>query len=98
MLSMRKVKLLERAIDELFNSESLLLHEEVLVGIYLNMMIDSVEDENQPMLSYDEIKDTLLSGNVPVNLKLAVKKQLQEQGFIDDELIQKLTDFVKGEI
>lgn len=97
MLSMRKIKRLERSIDELFNSETLLLHEEVLVAIYLNMMLDAVEDENQPMLSYDEIKDTLLSGGVPVNLKIAVKKQLLEQGYINDEVIVKLTDFVKGE-
>lgn len=96
MLNMRKIKRLERAIDELFNSESLLLHEEVVVAIYLNMMLDAVEDVNQPMLSYDEIKDTLLSGNVPINLKIAVKKQLLEQGYINDEVIVKLTEFVKG--
>ena len=96
MLNMRKIKRLERAIDELFNSETLLLHEEVLVAIYLNMMLDAVEDENQPMLAYDEIKDTLLNGNVPINLKIAVKKQLLEQGYINDEVIVKLTEFVKG--
>lgn len=97
MLNMRKIKRLERAIDELFNSESLLLHTEVVVGIYLFMMLDAVEDENQPMLSYDEIKDTLLSGNVPLNLKLAVRKQLLEQGYIDDEVILELINIIKGE-
>ena len=97
MLNMRKIKRLERAIDELFNSETLLLHTEVVVAVYLNMMLDAVEDENQPMLSFNEIKDTLLHADVPLNLKIAVKKQLLEQGYINDEVISKLTDFIKGE-
>lgn len=97
MLNMRKVKRLERAIDEIFNSDNQLLHTEVVMGVYLMMMIEAVEDENQPMLSYDEIKDTLLHADVPLNLKLAVRKQLLEQGYVDDEVILKLTNFVKGE-
>ena len=97
MLSMRKLKRLERAIDELFNSDNLLLQSEVVMGVYLTMMIEAVEDENQPMLAFNEIKDTLLHADVPLNLKIAVRKQLLEQGYVDDEVISKLTDFIKGE-
>ena len=97
MLSMRKIKRLERAIDELFNSDNLLLQSEVVMGVYLTMMIEAVDDENQPMLSFNEIKDTLLHADVPLNLKIAVRKQLLEQGYVNDEVISKLTDFIKGE-
>ena len=97
MLSMRKIKRLERAIDELFNSDNLLLQSEVVMGVYLTMMIEAVEDVNQPMLSFNAIKDTLLHADVPLNLKIAVRKQLLEQGYVDDDVISKLTDFIKGE-
>lgn len=96
-MNTRKLKRLERAIDELFNSDNQLLHTEVVMGVYLTMMIESVEDVNQPMLSFNEIKDTLLHADVPLNLKLAVRKQLLEQGYVDDEVIFKLTKFIIGE-
>lgn len=97
MLNTRKIKRLERAIDELFNSDNLLLQSEVVMGVYLTMMIEAVDDVNQPMLPFDQIKDTLLHADVPLNLKVAVRKQLLEQGYVDDEVILKLTNFVKGE-
>ena len=94
-MNTRKVKRLERAIDELFNSDDL-LQTEVVLGVYLNMLTEAVDDENQPMLSYDDIKDAIERTSIPLNVKLAVKKQLIEQGYVDDEVISKLTNIIKG--
>lgn len=98
MLNMRKLKRLERAINELFNSDDYLLQSEVVLPIYLTMLTQAVDDVSQPMLSFDEIKDALERANVPLNVKLSVKKQLLEQGYIDDEVISELLNILKGEI
>lgn len=98
-MNTRKIKRLEREIDKLFNSGDDLLQPEVVLGVYFTMLTEAVDDENQPMLSFDEIKDTLERASVPLNLKLAVKKQMLELGYIEnDEVISELLNVVKGEI
>lgn len=97
-MNTRKVKRLERAINQLFNSDDDLLQPEVVLGIYFTMLTEAVDDVSQPMLSFDEIKDALERANVPLNLKLAVKKQMLEQGYVDDEVISELLNILKGEI
>ena len=97
-MSMRKVKRLERVIDTMFNNGDYLLQTEVVLPIYLTMLTQSVEDTDQPMLSFDGIKDALEHTSVPLNLKLSVKKQLTEQGYIDDDVISELLNVIKGEI
>ncbi|MFL2130801.1 hypothetical protein [Ruoffia sp. FAM 20858] len=95
-MNTRKVKRLERAIDQLFNSDDL-LQSEVVLGIYLTMLTQAVDDVNQPMLAYDEIKDTLERASIPINVRLSVKKQLLELGYVDDEVILELINIIKGE-
>ena len=97
-MNMRKVKRLERAIDELFNSGDHLLQTEVVLGVYLTMLTESVEDANQPMLAYDELKDAIERASIPLSLKLSVKKQLIEQGYVDDDVISELLKVIKEEI
>lgn len=94
-MNTRKVKRLERAINQLFNSDDL-LQTEVLLGVYLTMLTEAVDDENQPMLAYDDIKDALERASIPLNVKLAVKKQLIEQGYVENDVILKLTNIIKG--
>ena len=97
-MNMRKVKRLERTIDELFNSGDHLLQTEVVLGVYLTMLTEAVEDVNQPMLAYDEVKDAIDRASVPLSLQLSVKKQQIEQGYVDDEVISELLNIIKGEI
>lgn len=95
-MNTRKLKRLERAIDQLFNSDDYLLQPELVLGIYITMLTQSVDD-NQPMLSFDEIKDALERANIPLSMKLSVKKQLLELGYVDDDVILKLINIIKGE-
>lgn len=96
-MNTKKLKRLERAIDQLFNSDDYLLQPELVLGIYLTMLTQAVDDENQPMLSFDEIKDELERASIPLTVKLSVKKQLLEQGYVDDDVILELINIIKGD-
>lgn len=96
-MNTRKVKRLERTINQLFNSDDYLLQSEVVLGIYFTMLTQAVDDVSQPMLSFDEIKDELERVNIPLTVKLSVKKQLLEQGYVEDDVILELINIIKGD-
>ena len=97
-MNTRKAKRLERAINQLFNSDDDLSQTEVVLPVFLTMLTEALEDDNQPMLSIDDTKDALERASIPLNVKLAVKKQLIERGYINEDVTLELIEIIKGEI